>query len=490
VQNDGSARRGLGWDIDTPYSGPRGRWFPAGRSFGHTGWTGTSVWIDPGSGAFVIFLANRVHPDGKGDSTPIRREIATLAAEAMGLDRDAVRNGIDVLVAEDFARLRGLRVGLITNPSGRDRQGRSTIDLLHGAPGVKLTALFSPEHGIRGTADEKVGDTVDEKTGLPVYSLYGETPRRAPGMSAAEHDQAVIRAHAPRAEHLRDLDVLLVDLQDIGARFYTYSATVGAALEAVARAGKRLIVLDRVNPITGARWEGPVMTRAPSFIGFHPMPVRHGMTLGELAVFFNAERGFGANLEVVRCANWTRGRWFDETGLGWVNPSPSMRSLTAATLYPGLCLLESTVISMGRGTIRPFEQVGAPFVDGVRLAAELNARGLPGVRFEPVRFTPSMDFYPGPASALKHKDRECGGVRVILTDRVACPAVDVGLELALALRRLYPAEFNVDAMARLLGDDATLDAIRRGEPLARIKAAWEPGLRDFAARRERALLYR
>lgn len=490
VQNDGSARRGLGWDIDTPYSGPRGRWFPAGRSFGHTGWTGTSVWIDPGSGAFVILLANRVHPDGKGDATPVRREIATLAAEAMGLDRNAVRNGIDVLVEEDFARLRGLRVGLITNPSGRDRQGRSTIDLLHGAPGVKLAALFSPEHGIRGTADEKVGDTVDEKTGLPIYSLYGETPRRAPGMSAAEHDQAVIRAHAPKAEHLRDLDVLLVDLQDIGARFYTYSATVGAAVEAVARAGKRLMILDRVNPITGARWEGPVMTRPPSFIGFHAMPVRHGMTLGELAVFFNAERGFGANLEVVRCANWTRDRWLDETGLGWVNPSPSMRSLTAATLYPGLCLLESTVISMGRGTMRPFEQVGAPFVDGGRLAAELNARGLPGVRFEPVRFTPSMDFYPGPASALKHKDRECGGVRVILTDRAACPVVDVGIELALALRRLYPAEFNVDAMGRLLGDDATLDAIRRGEPLARIKAAWEPGLRDFAARRERALLYR
>lgn len=489
VQNDGSSRRGLGWDIDTSYSGPRGRWLPAGRTFGHTGWTGTSVWIDPAARTFILFLSNRVHPDGKGDATPIRREIATLAAEAMGRDREAVLNGIDVLVREDFARLRGLRVGLITNHSGRDRQGRATIDLLHGAKDVKLVALFSPEHGIRGNADAHVGDTVDEKTKLPIYSLYGDSPKRTPGMSSADYDLAVIRARAPKPEQLRDLDALVFDIQDIGARFYTYSATLGAALEAAAAAGKRLIVLDRVNPITAARFEGPVMTRPPSFIGFHPMPVRHGMTLGELAVFFNQERKFGAKLEVVRCENWRRDQWLDDAGLSWVNPSPSMRSLTAATLYPGMCLLESTSVSMGRGTAKPFEQVGAPYIDGARLAAELNTRRLPGVRFEAVKFTPTMPFYPGPASSLKYKDSECGGVRAILTDREACPVVDIGIELALAVHRLYPDKFRVEDMGRLLGDDATLAAIKAGDPLNKIKARWTAGLADYEARRKTALLY-
>lgn len=489
VQTDGSDRRGLGWDLDTRFSGPRGRWFPAGISFGHTGFTGTSVWIDPRSRSFALFLSNRVHPDGKGDASPIRREIATLFAEAMGLEQTAVLNGIDVLVREDFARLRGLRIGLITNQTGRDRLGRLTIDLLHEAKGVKLVALFSPEHGIRGVADDKVGDTIDEKTKLPVYSLYGESPKRTPGMSSADHDMAVIRARAPKAEQLRDLDALVFDMQDIGARFYTYSATLGAAVEAAGLHGKKLIVLDRVNPIGGEKFEGPVQTRAPSFIGFHPIPVRHGMTLGELARLFNAERKFGANLEVVRCEHWSRGVYFDEAGLSWVNPSPSMRSLTAATLYPGFCLLESTSVSMGRGTPKPFEQVGAPYIDGTRLAAELNRVGLPGVRFEAVTFTPSMTYYPGPATSLKYKDQACGGVRAILTDRAACNAVDLGIELALAVHRLHPDKFKVEDMGRLLGDDETLQAIKAGESLAQIKARWAKASAAFAERRRAVLLY-
>ena len=489
VQNDGSSRRGLGWDIDTSYSGPRGRWFPAGKSFGHTGWTGTSVWIDPAARTFIIFFSNRVHPDGKGDATPIRREIATLAAEALGLDTRAALNGIDVLVREDFARLRGMRLGLVTNHTGRDRQGRATIDLLHGAKDVKLVALFSPEHGIRGAADDKVGDTIDERTKLPVYSLYGDSPKRTPGMSQADYDMAVIRARAPKAEHMRDLDALVFDIQDIGARFYTYSATLGAVIEAAGQAKKKLFVLDRVNPITGLSPEGPIQTRAPSFIGFHPIPVRHAMTLGELGRLFNAERGFGADLEVVRCEHWTRATWLDDTGLPWINPSPSMKSLTAATLYSGFCLLESTSISMGRGTAKPFEQVGAPFVDGARLAAELNARGIPGVRFEAVTFTPQMAFYPGPASSLKYKDQTCGGVRAILTDRNRCPVLDLGVELALAVNRLYPDKFKVEDMGRLLGDDETLRAIKAGESLAQIKARWAAGLAKFEERRKSALLY-
>ncbi len=489
VQNDGSDRRGLGWDLDSRYSGPRGRWFPAGASYGHTGWTGTSVWIDPGAKAFMIFFSNRVHPDGKGDVTPLRREIATFAAEAIGRDTDATLNGIDVLVREDFARLRGLRIGLITNQSGRDRQGRQTIDLLHGARDVKLVSLFAPEHGIRGLADEKVGDTTDERTKLPVYSLYGDTPKRTPGMSQADFDLAVIRSRAPKPEHLAAIDALVFDIQDIGARFYTYSATLGAALEAAAKAGKKLIVLDRINPITGTRFEGPIQSRAPSFIGFHDIPVRHGMTLGELAQLFNAERKFGANLEIVRCQNWTRDRWLDATGLPWTNPSPSMRSLAAATLYTGFCLLESTSVSMGRGTAKPFEQVGAPYIDGQKLAAELNARKIPGVRFDAVKFTPSMDFYPGPAASLKYKDKECGGVRAVLTDRERCPVLDIGVELALAVHRLYPDKFKVEEMGRLLGDDVTLNAIKAGESLAQIKARWAPGLAKFDARRKAALLY-
>ncbi len=489
AQYDGNDRRGLGWDIDTRYSGPRGRWFPSGTSFGHTGWTGTSLWIEPATRTFVIFFSNRTYPDGKGDATPVRREIATAAAEAMGREAGAVRNGIDVLVDENFARFRGLKLGLITNQSGRDRQGRLTLDLLHAAKDVKLVALFSPEHGIRGTADDKVGDSIDEKTKLPIYSLYGETPRRLPSQSQADYDRAAILARAPKAEHLRDLDALVFDMQDIGARFYTYSATLGAALEAAAAAKKKLIVLDRLNPIGGAKFEGPIQSRPPSFIGYHPLPVRHGLTLGEFARLLNLELGLKADLEVVAVKNWSRGTWFDTTGLPWVNPSPSMRSLTAATLYPGLCLLESTSISMGRGTERPFEQVGAPFVNGPQLAAALNAYNLPGVRFEAVTFTPSMAWYPGPASALKYKDQTCGGVRAILTDRDRCNVVDVGIALALTVQKLYPAEFKTDQMGRLLGDDETLQAIKAGESLAQIKARWAAGLAKFEQRRKPALLY-
>ncbi len=489
AQIDGNDRRGLGWDIDSRFSSQRGRWFPAGASFGHTGFTGTSIWVDPETKTFVLFLSNRVHPDGKGDVTPLRREIGTLAAEGIARDATAVLNGIDVLVRDDFAPVRGLRIGLITNQSGRDRQGRSTIDLLHAASGVKLVALFSPEHGIRGTADEKVGNTIDERTKLPIYSLYGEPPKRAAGQAQADYDLAVIRAHAPTPEQLKNLDALVFDLQDVGARFYTYSATLGTAMEAAAKAKKKFIVLDRVNPITGARFEGPIQTRAPSFIGFHPLPVRHGLTFGELARLYNAERSFGTDLMVVRCENWRRDAWLDETGLPWTNPSPSMRSVAAATLYPGLCLLESTSLSMGRGTVRPFEQVGAPYVDAVRLAREMNARSIPGVRFAPVNFTPQMAFYSGPAASLKYKDKECGGVRVTLTDREHCNVVDIGIELALVLQRLYPDKFKVDDMARLLGDETTLKAIKADEPLLQIKAHWAAGLAKFEERRRAVLLY-
>lgn len=488
VQNEGSDRRGLGWDVDSRYSSLRGRWFPAGKSYGHTGFTGTSVWIDPTSNTFWIFLSNRVHPDGKGDVVPLRRTLGTRIAETLGRDRGAIFQGIDVLERDGFAPLRGLRVGLITNQSGRDREGHSTIDLLYAAKDVKLVALFSPEHGIRGSADEHTHDSVDAKTHLPVYSLYGAGPPRQPGQSAADHDAAVMRARAPRPDLLRGLDALVVDLQDVGTRFYTYPATVGIALEAAGAAGKKVFVLDRVDPI-GRAVEGPVRTSPPNFVGYHPVPVRYAMTLGELAGMINVERGYHANLSVIRCEHWTHRMWLDETGLPWIDPSPAILRLATASLYPGVCLVEGTSLSVGRGTLHPFEQVGAPYVDGPQFAAALNAFGLPGIRFEPVRFTPNPALYPGPASALKHSGRECGGVRVIVIDRDRAAVVDAGMAIALTAQKLYPHDFSADRMETLVGDEATVAALRAGRSLAEIKALWQPGLNAFAARRRSFLLY-
>lgn len=472
-------RRGLGWDIDTAYSGPRGQRFAAG-SFGHTGWTGTSIWMDPSSQSFVIFLANRNHPTEKGSVVPLRKRIATLAADAMNdfdfaavrvpypanfpvtetLPSNKVLNGIDVLKRRNFAPLKGSRIGLVTNHTGRDRKGNTTIDLLHRSPELKLVALFSPEHGIRGELDEKVADGRDAQTGLPVYSLYGE--RRAP---------------AP--EQLAGLDALVFDIQDIGCRFYTYVSTMGLCLEAAGKAGLRFVVLDRVNPINGTANEGPLHVGKPEFVAFHKVPLRHGLTAGELARMFNAERGWNANLEVVPLAGWKRDMWFDETGLPWRNPSPNMRNLTAATFYPGVGLVEFS-ISVGRGTPSPFEILGAPYVDENRLAAELTAAKLPGVRFEPTRFTPESSVFKG---------ESCGGVKLLLTDRHVLNSVDLGIVIASALQRLYPGRFALDKVDRLLRHPPTLEAIRAGQSLAEIKAGWNMELGDFQARRRAFLIY-
>ncbi|HSH17088.1 MAG TPA: exo-beta-N-acetylmuramidase NamZ domain-containing protein, partial [Verrucomicrobiae bacterium] len=371
-------------------SRPRGKYFPLG-SFGHTGFTGTSLWIDPFSQTFWIFLSNRVHPDGRGNVLPLQAELANLAALSVkGFDFTAVAgalpprapktpksppkkqevlNGIDVLVKEGFKPLRGLKIGLITNHTGRDRNGTPSLDLLHNAPGVSLVSLFSPEHGIRGEIDAHVKDGMDEKTGLPIYSLYGE--RRS-----------------PLPEQLAGLDALVFDIQDIGCRFYTYISTMGNCMEAAANAGVRFIVLDRLNPITGAVVGGPVLAGETDFVGWHTIPVRHGLTVGELARLFNSEKSIGVNLSVVPLAGWTRGLWLDETTIPWINTSPNMRSLTQAALYPGVGLLETTHLSVGRGTETPFELFGAPYIDGETLATRLNGFGIRGVRFDPITFTP------------------------------------------------------------------------------------------------------
>src|SRR5437588_318021 len=466
VTEDGGAR-GLGWDINTSFSSNRGDLFPVG-SFGHTGFTGTSIWIDPASETFVVFLSNRVHPDGKGDVSPLRARVVNIAAAAVTDDATVARarleqsqyvqemaaglarfttsvaaarageagglltpadaevlNGIDVLERDGFKELQGMRVGLITNQTGRDRGGRQTIDALREAPGVKLTALFSPEHGIRGLADEKVSDTFDEKTGLPIYSLYGETRRPKPGQ-------------------LKNLDALVYDIQDVGARFYTYISTLGYALEEASKAKVPFFVLDRPNPINGADVEGPVADADKlSFTAYHTIPVRHGMTVGELAQLYNAQRKTGCDLRVVKMENWRRAMWFDATGQTWVNPSPNMRSLTEAMLYPGVGLLETTNLSVGRGTDTPFELVGAPWLDGRKLAAYLNGRALPGVRFVPVRFTPRASVFKG---------EECGGVNIAVIERTRFRPVRAGLEIAVALRRLYPQDWKVDDYIRLLAN--------------------------------------
>jgi len=486
--------RGLGWDIDSTYSSNRGELFPVG-SFGHTGFTGTSLWLDPGSKSYVVFLSNRVHPDGKGDVTPLRGKVATVAAAALLSPGDIARTradgaraggaaravpgeiarstkaaavhqvvtGIDVLAAEGFARLKGKRVGLLTNHTGRTRTGASTIDVLAHAAGVTLAALFSPEHGIRGQLDEKVASSRDEATGLPIYSLYGDTRRPTDAMLAG-------------------LDTLVVDLQDIGARFYTYPATVAYVMEEAARRKLAVVVLDRPNPVDGFDVEGPFQDAAAvGFNGYVPMPIRHGLTLGELARLFNVEKTIGADLTVVAMRNWTREDWFDETGQAWINPSPNMRNMLAATLYPGVGAIEGTNISVGRGTDTPFEQIGAPWIKGTELAAALNARALAGVHFYPVAFTP--------AAGAKLGGQACEGVFMIVTDRDRLRPVRLGLEVASALSRLYGAQFKLEDAALLFGSKATLTRIRSGEDPAAIVASWAGDEAKWRLTRAKYLLY-
>jgi uncharacterized protein YbbC (DUF1343 family)/CubicO group peptidase (beta-lactamase class C family) len=480
--------RGLGWDIDSSYSSNRGEFLPLG-SFGHTGFTGTSLWIDPVTRVFVVFLSNRVHPDGRGDVTPLRARVASVVASSLvGVSPEQtaeaiwprqafesqltlapvpppqpVLSGIDVLRANNFAPLKGLRVGLVTNHTGRARDGATTIDLLAGAPDVKLTALFSPEHGIRGILESKIPSSKDEKTGLTIHSLYGATQR-------------------PTAEMLAGIDAMVIDLQDIGARFYTYMTTMAYVMEEAATRKIKVFVLDRPNPIGGVQIEGPALdASATGFTGYlTSMPIRPGLTLGELAQLFNAERKIGADLTVIAMRNWRRDAWYDETALPWVNPSPNMRTLYAATLYPGIGAFESTNLSVGRGTDTPFEHVGAPWIDGPRLADALNARQLPGIRFYPVAFTPASS---------RFAKEECQGVFMVITDRNAVRPVRVGVEIASALLKLFPGRLTIEAAARLFGSIDGLARLKAGEDPAAIAASWSGAEARWRLLRAKYLLY-
>ncbi len=489
--------RGFGWDIDSPLSSNRGDLLPVG-GYGHTGWTGTSIWIDPTTQSYIILLSNAVHPRGKGNAIALRSKVATALAAALPLtsaEKEAlqaetitgyneamsaarhmsarngsVKNGIDVLEEHVFDMLqtagRKDKIGLVTNQTGLDAEGRRTIDALFQAPGVSLEAIFSPEHGVTGTLDTtNITDTKDAATGVPVYSVYGATDA----------------ARRPTLEVLRTLDAVVFDIQDAGVRFYTYETTLGYFLEAAAQAGIDVIVLDRPNPITGSFVQGPVADPGQeSFTDYWTLPVRHGMTMGELAKMFNFERNLNAKLTVVPMEGWQRGDWFDSTGLEWVNPSPNLRSVTEAALYPGVALIEGTNVSVGRGTDAPFELVGAPWIKSKEFAAYLNAREIAGVRFVPVTFTPSASVYSG---------QICQGVNIVLLDRNALDSPELGIELAAALRKLYPADYKIDRMAELLVNQSSFDALLAGEDPQRIAQDWQQSLQKFEEIRKKYLLY-
>ncbi|MGA1989246.1 MAG: serine hydrolase, partial [Candidatus Sulfotelmatobacter sp.] len=513
--------RGFGWDIDSPFSSNRGDLFPVG-SYGHTGWTGTSMWIDPTTETYIVLLTNAVHPRGKGTAVALRSKVATEVAAALNLTpsekeelrwksitgynealsasrrmstrNGTVKNGIDVLEEHGFDVLKAAgqsvatqndtqivdaqsadaknpeakkRIGLVTNQTGVDGQGVRTIDVLAKAAGVSLDAIFSPEHGVTGTLDTTdINNSKDAATGIPVYSVYGGTDA----------------ARRPPPDVMKNLDAVVFDIQDAGARFYTYETTLGYFLEAAAKAGIEMIVLDRPDPITGSFVQGPVSDAGrESFTNYWTVPVRHGMTMGELAKMFNAERGINAKLTVVPMEGWQRGDWFDSTGLGWVNPSPNLRSVVEAALYPGVALIEGTNVSVGRGTDTPFELVGAPWMKSRELAAYLNLRGIGGVRFVPVTFTPTASVYSG---------QVCSGVNILLTDRNGFDAPELGIELAAALRKLYPADFKIERMSELLVNESVYDALVAGQDPRRIAQDWQEGLAAFQKVREKYLIYK
>jgi SSS family transporter len=553
----GVALRGFGWDINSAYSRPRGSVFPTAgggvqASFGHTGFTGTSLWLDPASDTYVILLSNAIHPRGNPPISPLRGEVATAAAKALDLGTQQIDcrtqlcsisivdwrgapssatassspkvgigeavpsssagqphtlTGIDVLEATNFAALKEaaarnggrLRIGLLTNQTGVDAQGRRTIDMLRGiGGGVELTTLFSPEHGIFGAKDStEIGQEIDPTTGLKVISLYG----------AKDADRR------PKPEDLMNLDAVVIDLQDAGVRFYTYETVLGYLLEAAACETARahpleVILLDRPDPINGDAIQGPISNTAPSYLDYMPLPIRHGLTLGELAQYIRGEHPVTCapntppiknptRLTVVPMQNWRRDEFFDQTGVPWVNPSPNLRSVTEATLYPALGMMDATNVSVGRGTATPFEVFGAgatvatkdapaqaAWFDGNAVAAYLTARKIPGVAFATTTFPVAEDanHYPYHGQTIK-------GVRLTVTDRAALDSPELGIEILSALHHLYPTQFKLDRAAPLVANTGTMAALARGDDPRTIAAGWAQGLADFEARREKYLIY-
>ncbi|HEX4134662.1 MAG TPA: exo-beta-N-acetylmuramidase NamZ domain-containing protein [Bryobacteraceae bacterium] len=449
--------RGFGWDIQSPYSGVRGDLFPVG-SFGHTGFTGTSIWIDPASKTYVVLLTNSVHPHQRKAITPLRGKVATIVADSVGYH--AVRTGLDVLEQNDFKIFQGKRIGLITNQTGVDRLLRRNVDVMKAA-GINVVALFSPEHGLAGVEDrENIGDAIDTATGIRVRSLYGKTRR-------------------PTPEMLHGLDALVFDIQDVGTRFYTYESTMHYAMEEAAKAKLPFYVLDRPNPITGVHVEGPMLDPDKlSFTGSFPLPLRHGMTIGELAGLMNSGAGPHADLHVIEMTGWHREYWFDTTGLPWVNPSPNIRNLDEAILYPGIAMLEyATNYSVGRGTDAPFEQIGADWIRGTDLARRLNELHIAGVKISPAQFTPDSSNFSG---------KTISGVRFQLTNRDAFSSAQLGLAVAATLQTLYPKKIAVNVVGKLIGNSGVVQALATGsDPLPAANA----NCGQFLELRQKFLLY-
>lgn len=392
---------------------------------------------------------------------------ACASAPAQRSTTDTVKPGIEVLLGGDMAALKGMRVGLITNHTGLLRDGRTTIDALYADPRIKLVALYGPEHGLRGAAlaGVTVSNDKDEKTGLPIYSLYGATNK-------------------PTPEMLANVDALVFDIQDIGARYYTYPWTMALAMKAAAENHKRFVVLDRPNPIGGVQVQGNVNDTL-TFVGLYPVPMRHGLTVGELATMINRKFNVGADLVVIKAEGWKRNQYYDQTGMPWVKPSPNMPTVLAATNYPGTCLFEGTDVSVGRGTDNAYEQIGAPYIDSNALIERLNGYHFPGVRYEAVQFTPVK---PGDG---KYDGQLSHGVRYVVTDRGAYDPVASAMATMIELKKLYPAQFKINkGIDRLIGSSKYREMIAAGASLGEVMKGWTQQASDFDKERQQYLLYR
>lgn len=460
--------RGMSWDKQTGFSTNKGDLLSS-EAIGHGGFTGTVLWIDPAQDLFFVFLSNRVHPDGKGLVNPLAGKLLNVVASDLSRAPSSSKDqnvfaGLDCLERDGFRILEGRKVGLITNHTARTRNKVGIVKLFSEAKNFQLAALFSPEHGFEGKLDiAKVDDSQDSSTGLKIFSLYGETRRPTPKM-------------------LESVDTLVFDIQDIGARFYTYISTMGEAMKAAAENKKRFVVLDRPNPINGIDVAGPMLDdKLESFVAYHKLPVRHGMTVGEIAKMLQQELKLDLDLQVVACEGWERSMYYESTGIPWINPSPNMRSLNQAVLYPGIGLLETTNISVGRGTDTPFEWIGAPWMRSSELASDLNRLDLPGVVFLPVEFTPTSS---------KFANELCQGIQIDVIDRASFQPVRTGLMIAVHLRRLHPSDWDTKSLNRLLGNKAMEQAILEGKGWNDLESIYLDGMREFLKRREYFLLYR
>ncbi len=374
-----------------------------------------------------------------------------------------VQTGLDVLESQKFAPLRGKHIGIITNHTGLDSQGKSTIELLAHAPGVQVVAIFSPEHGLGGQLDERLSSSKDPSTGLHVFSLYGETLR-------------------PTDEMLKGVDTLVFDIQDAGVRFYTYTVTMAYAMEEAAKRNIAFYVLDRPNPLGGEIIEGPMLDPdKTNFVAYFPIPVRYALTIGELAQFFNSENHINTDLHVIAMKNWHRNYFFESTGVRWIPPSPNLRTLKGSIVYPGLEILQSAGVSVGRGTEAPFEEFGAPWMDGEKVASALNAAHLPGLKFVSQPFIPVTGLYAG---------KRCNGVGIRIGDRGAVRSMRMGLEIAALLQKMYPQNFDVSKTIVLLGNSETVQKLAEDASPAEIVASWQASLSDYDKTRRRYLLYK